>query len=726
MTNSQAASILVVDDLETSRNLAAGVLREQGYAVAMADGGKQALALVKEHGFGLVLLDYRMPEMNGLQVLKILRESYSPSALPVIMVTLKLDSDDIVTALKLGANDYVNKPIDFAVLFARIDTQLARRQAELELRKIQGDLERRVHERTLKLLTINKTLNNEIAERKRAEDALRVGERRYRELYDDTPSMFFTLDARGTILSVNKFGAEYVGYSVTELVGQPVQILFREQDKKALHERLTACLCAPDIIHRWEICKRRKNGHPLWVRESARVMTDAQGNPCVLVVCEDISEAHYLSQQLAHQASHDDLTGLVNRREFERRLQRVLKTAREDGSEHALCYLDLDQFKIINDTCGHIAGDELLRRLADLLKKSVRQRDTLARLGGDEFGVLMEQCSLAQARQVADDLRKLIERFRFTWDNAQFHVGASVGLVPITAGSEDISSVLSAADSACYVAKDAGRNRVHEYDVSDTLTSRRDTEIKRVLQIDRALEEGRFTLYYQPIVSIATGKTAGLHYELLVRMRGKDGRILAADSFLQTAERFNLVPKLDRWVVNTAFTWLKDHPAQLERTFLCAINLSGHSLVDEEFCYAVLYQLEKSGIPPEKICFEVTETAAIVNMTKAMRFISVLKERGCLFSLDDFGSGLSSFAYLKNLPVDFLKIDGQFVKDIVDDPTDFEMVKSINGIGHVMGKKTIAEFVENDAILQKLRDIGVDYAQGYGIGRPQPLEEFAG
>ncbi|MGH6610192.1 MAG: diguanylate cyclase domain-containing protein, partial [Burkholderiaceae bacterium] len=353
---------------------------------------------------------------------------------------------------------------------------------------------------------------------------------------------------------MNKFGAEYVGYSVAELVGQPVQLLFREQDKKALQERFTACLQAPDIIHRWEICKRRKNGHPLWVRESARVMNDVKGNPCVLIVCEDISEAHDLSQQLSHQASHDDLTGLVNRREFERRLQRVLKTAREDGSEHALCYLDLDQFKIINDTCGHIAGDELLRRLADLLKKSVRQRDTLARLGGDEFGVLMEQCSLSQARQVADELRKMIERFRFTWDNAQFHVGASVGLVPITAGSEDISSVLSAADSACYVAKDAGRNRVHEYDVGDTLTSRRDTEIKRVLQIDRALEEGRFTLYYQPIVPVATGKTTGLHYELLVRMRASDGRILAADAFLQTAERFNLVPKLDRWVVDAAFT----------------------------------------------------------------------------------------------------------------------------------------------------------------------------
>ncbi len=634
-------------------------------------------------------------------------------------------SDDVVAALKQGANDYVTKPIDFPVLFARIENQLARGRAELALRRAQYELESRVQERAAELIAINKALNEEVMERKRAEEAMRMGERRYRELYDDTPSMFFTLDSCGTVLSVNRFGAEHLGYAVAELVGKSVYVLFEERYRDITQEHIATCFREPENIHRWETCKRHKNGQPpLWVRESARVMIDRTGKATVLIVCEDISEVHYLSQQLSHQASHDDLTGLLNRREFERRLQRILKSAREEQSEHALCYLDLDQFKVINDTCGHVAGDDLLRQLGSVLQKTIRHRDTLARLGGDEFGVLMEHCSLAQARRVADSLRQGIETFRFVWGDTSHSIGASIGLVPITAGSEDITSVLSAADSACYIAKDAGRNRIHEFHAKDTLMVRRHDELQRVMQIDRALENNQLLLYYQPIVLLSYQEHVGEHYELLVRMRGADGRITAPGHFLPTAERFNLIPRLDRWVLSTALDWLTRHPEHLERLFLCGINLSGQSLADDEFIRTVLQQFDKTGVPAGKICFEITETAAIVNMSKAVRFISSLKARGCLFSLDDFGSGLSSFAYLKNLPVDFLKIDGQFVKDITDDATDLEMVRSINGIGHVMGKKTIAEFVESRPILDRLREIGVDYAQGYAVGRPRPLSQL--
>jgi diguanylate cyclase (GGDEF)-like protein/PAS domain S-box-containing protein len=598
-----------------------------------------------------------MPNMDGLETLRTLRRTRSSSDLPIITVTLKSGHDDALAVLKSGANDYVTKPIDFAELFTRIEAQLARRQAELAMRKSQQDLERR-----------------------------------YRELYDDTPSMFFTLNAAGTVLSVNRFGAERLGYNIAELVGAPVYSLFDEQHRAATQEWVGACFDKPDVVHRWEACKRHKNGQAMWVRESARVMTDDAGRATLLIVCEDVSEVHYLSQQLSHQATHDDLTGLLNRREFGRRLQRILKSAREEHTEHALCYLDLDQFKVINDTCGHMAGDELLRQLSDELQKKIRQRDTLARLGGDEFGVLMEHCSLAQARRVANELRECVEGFKFLWRDIGYGIGASIGLVPITSASEDIASVLSAADRACYVAKDAGRNRVHEFHERDTVMVRRHDELQRVMQIDRALEKDQLLLYYQPILPLSNPEHVGEHYELLVRMRGADGRITAPGSFLPTAERFNLIPRLDRWVLSTALNWLTRHPEHLERLFLCGINLSGQSLADDDFCRTVLQELEKTGVPPNKLCFEITETAAIVNMSKAIRFIKALKERGCLFSLDDFGSGLSSFAYLKNLPVDFLKIDGQFVKDIADDATDLEMVKSISGIGRVMGKKTIAEF----------------------------------
>ncbi|MBA2409275.1 MAG: EAL domain-containing protein [Gammaproteobacteria bacterium] len=626
-------------------------------------------------------------------------------------MTQESNSEEIVAALAMGANDCVSKPLNFDVLFARVEAQLAmRRQAE---------------SRTKSLLAINRTLRIELAARKRAATASLLTEvPRYQQFYDDTPSIFFTLDAGGKILSVNRFGAHYMGYSVAELLGQTVHKLVAEQDRITFAERLTTSVAAPETVHRWEMYKLHKSGQHLWVRDIARAAPGAHGRVNILIASEDISDTHYLAQQLSHQASHDELTGLVNRREFERRLQRVLKAAREERSEHALCCIDLDKFKIINDTCGHVAGDELLRQVATLLQRGVRSRDTVARLGGDEFGILLEHCAPEQARQIANGLRQIVDQFRFSWDQSNFHIGASVGLVPIDGSSGDMSSVLSAADSACYVAKEAGRNRMHEYCESDTLLARRDTEIQRVLKIDRALEEDRWVLFYQPIVALNGAIDEGSHYELLIRMRDDDGIPAPAGKFIATAERFNMITRIDRWVLNAAFTWLAAHPAQLERTSLCAINISGHSLADEEFCRAVIQQFEETGVPFEKICFEITETAAIVNMAKTIRFMATFKTLGCQFSLDDFGSGLSSFAYLKNLPVDYLKIDGQFVKDIVEDSSDMEMVRSINGIGHVMGKKTIAEFVENEAILTRLREMGVDYAQGYYLGAPRPLDEF--
>ena len=455
---------------------------------------------------------------------------------------------------------------------------------------------------------------------------------------------------------------------------------------------------------------------PIW-----GVNRELQG---VVLVFSDITESRRLAAEATHQAAHDPLTGLVNRREFEKRLQRILDTARVDNSEHVLCYVDLDQFKVINDTCGHTAGDELLRQLSTMLLDQIRKRDTFARLGGDEFGILMEHCSVQQGKRVADGLHETISSFKFTWEEQSFSLGASMGLVPITPSSESTAELLRLADTACYAAKEGGRNRIHIYRDDDLRVAERHGEMQWVARIQRALAEDRFLLYYQPIRAIGASTAEGLRYELLLRMQDEDGGIVLPGAFLPAAERYDLATPVDRWVINRAFGWLESQPAHLEALTFCAINLSGQSLADVEFLSFVERRFAETAVPPTKICFEVTETAAIRHLGQAVHFFTTLQGLGCKFALDDFGSGLSSFAYLKNLPVDYLKIDGGFVKDIAADPINFAMVKSISEIARVMEKGTIAESVDNDAILEKLGELKVDYAQGFGIARPRPLEEI--
>jgi diguanylate cyclase (GGDEF)-like protein len=428
---------------------------------------------------------------------------------------------------------------------------------------------------------------------------------------------------------------------------------------------------------------------------------------------------------LSFQATRDPVTALVNRREFERRLNVVLNLTKTERSQHALMYLDLDQFKVVNDTCGHTAGDEYLRQLGGTLQAQLRKHDTLARLGGDEFGILLEHCPEPQAIRIAEELLETIQNFRFNWEGRTFALGASIGIVFIDELSGGLSRVLSVADAACYAAKDAGRSRIHVYREDDSTLVRRHGEMQWVSRITEAVQQDRFHLFYQLIVPVGMEETGeGLHFELLLRMEERDGKIITPGSFLHAAERYNLMPTLDRWVTQAAFSWLASQKEQLDRLEVCSINLSGYSLGNPEFMQFVLKKFDEGEVSPEKICFEVTETAAIANLVKTKRFMSILKDRGCRFSLDDFGSGMSSFAYLKNLPVDYLKIDGVFVKDIVDDPVDFALVKAFNDVGHVLGKRTVAEFVEKEAILVKLREIGVDYAQGYGIAKPRPLREL--
>ncbi len=541
---------------------------------------------------------------------------------------------------------------------------------------------------------------------------------------EHSPSIVMITDKDANIEYVNQKFTQIMGYSLEETIGKKPNFFITEEISEASYRKSREVISSGKT---WQgnFIVQKKNGETFLSSQTLFAIIDSAGNITNIVsIQEDITEKHRLSEQLSYQASHDDLTGLINRREFERRAKRLLTAVHNNKEEHALCYIDLDQFKVVNDTCGHIAGDELLRQVSSVLGSSVRKRDTLARLGGDEFGVLMEHCSLDSAHRVAMSLHKTIQDFQFHWEGHFFKVGVSIGLVPIINTTIDLTQLLRDADAACYLAKDSGRNRIHIYHPDDSNIVKRHGEMKWVERIYHALENNQFTLYAQIIEPLSN--KPGKHYELLIRMIDQGGDDIPPGLFLPAAERYNLISKIDTWVIEHAFKLLTNHSQFLNNISFCSINLSGHSMADLDFLDFVVTQLRQTGIDGKKICFEITETAAISNLSMAVKFMSTLRGKGCKFALDDFGSGLSSFAYLKNLPVDYLKIDGIFIKDIVDDPIDHAMVRSINEIGQVMGMKTIAEFVENDVIKGMLKEIGVDYAQGYGIAKPVPLEDIIG
>ena len=561
---------------------------------------------------------------------------------------------------------------------------------------------------------------------RRAVHAEKIAKSRQNELQklstaiEFSPNGTIITDLDGVIEYVNPKFVDVTGYSAEEAIGMKPNLYKSGHTSQQTYEVLWETILSGKEW-RGELHNSRKNGEDYWARESISPIINSKGKITHFVgIQEDITESRAIAEKLSFQASHDALTGLINRSEFENRLNRVVDTAIKNGSEHALCFLDLDQFKIINDTCGHIAGDELLRQLGALLTDHLRQRDTLARLGGDEFAILLEHCDLNHAEITANEIRELIEQFQFLWEEHVFSIGVSIGISNINQNIVTSTEALKRADSACYAAKNLGRNRVHVYRSDDVQLAKQEGEFRWVNEIKEALSQDRFKLYAQAIVPLMKSSNRRI-YEVLLRLELENGDIVPPGSFLPAAERYNLSRRIDRWVIDHTFMWLHEHLPQLDDLDHLAINLSGPSLGDDALLGHIIKQLQVHQLPSDKIKFEITETAAIANLRDAQIFIKTLREYGCLFALDDFGSGLSSFAYLKNLPVDALKIDGIFVRDILEDPIDEAMVKSINDIGHVIGMKTIAEFVENEAIKQKLEKMGVDYAQGYGIGKPEPI-----
>ena len=536
-----------------------------------------------------------------------------------------------------------------------------------------------------------------------------------------------TTDAQGHVNYMNQSAETLTGWPVEKARGKPIQVIFHiaEEDSSVLLNPIAQCLEEGHVVRLCAAVRlMRHDQNEAIVEVTASPVRNRQGEVVsAVLIFHDVSKQRQMEDRLAYQAKHDFLTGLINRREFERLLAEALHTAAGEDRQHALCYLDLDHFKVINDTCGHVAGDELLVQLSALLRATVRGDDLLARLGGDEFAVLLYDCPLDEAVNKARALRDAVQDFRFVWQQRTFDVGFGIGVVAVSKESGSSMELLRAADSACYAAKSRGRNKIFVYQPDDPELKKLRGEMRWVTRIGDALRNQQFQLYYQLIEPVQGPEPELFHCELLMRTEDERHKLVSPEAFIPAAERYNLVTDLDRWVINSALLKIAelDKQAAPGKSNLCGINLSGQALSDETFHDYVKSLIKRYKVRPASVCFEITETAAISNLELAIRFMRDMKKLGCAIALDDFGTGVSSYTYLKKFPLDYVKIDGSFIKAMLTNPVDLAMVESVVHIAKVMGIKTVAEFVEDQATLDKLEELGVNYAQGYGIARPKPF-----
>jgi diguanylate cyclase (GGDEF)-like protein/PAS domain S-box-containing protein len=535
-----------------------------------------------------------------------------------------------------------------------------------------------------------------------------------------------TTDKRGRIDYLNEAAETLTGSSTVQAVGKTLEeiiTLVDESDRKLLADPVRQCLTSGVQVSlgRKALLLARSSGEEYSVELGVTPLRNPhQEIVGAVVVLRDVTEQRGLARQMSYQASHDALTGLVNRREFERRLQEGLDAARAGQTSHVLCYLDLDRFKVVNDSCGHMAGDNMLREVAALLKDAVRDSDTVARVGGDEFALLLIGCPLEKARQIADDVSRAVNDYRFVWKDKIFNIGVSIGLVEMGRESGTLEDVMSAADSASYVAKQQG-NQVHVYSLRDEAVARHRGEIHWLQKLQHALKENRFELYSQTIVPANAPSRDGPAFEVLVRLKDENGQGVSPSEFLRAAERYRLMSLVDRWVVQTTFAALGRGVFKLSEEHSVAINISGQTLADLQFLEFVVDCFDRTGVQPTQVCFEVTENSVITNIDHARRFIGVLHGMGCKFALDDFGRGLGSFSNLKNLTMDFLKIDGSFMRNLARDTVNQAMVAAMIKLARTLNFKVVAEQVEDESSLDAARKMGVDFIQGYVISRPQPL-----
>lgn len=705
---SYRGNILIVDDLPDNLRLLRDTLSEEGYKIRSATTGAMALRAAQSPLTELILLDIKLPDLDGYEVCKQLKSDVRTANIPVIFLSALNETFNKVQGFAVGGVDYISKPFQVEEVLARVATHLT-------VRRLQQSLE----EQNLLLIA-------EIEENQRLKDIFFAEKELAQVTLQSIGDAVITTDDRGNIKYFNPVAEKLTGWKAEEAEGLPLSEVFliiNEVTRKPADNPIHKALSEGEVVglanHTILIAR---DGKEYAIEDSAAPIRDRQGQIIgAIIVFHDVTESRYLTRQLSWEASHDALTGLTNRRGFEHYLVDAIASIQDDNQHHVLCYLDLDQFKVVNDTVGHIAGDELLRQITTLLQQGIRANDILARLGGDEFGLLLTHCSLSQATQIAENLKELVHQFRFIWDNKTFIIGVSIGVVAIDQKNQNLMGILGAADAACYAAKAKGRNCIHVYRLDDSELIRQRGERQLIAKISQALETNRFCLYQQKIISI-TSKPLVEHYEILIRMLDENGELVSPNAFIPAAERYGLITEIDCWVIETFFSNHRKLSGQaLLANGLYTINLSGASIGNNQFMLFLIEQFPRYQIRPQTICFEITETAAIANFDQARNFINELKKLGCRFALDDFGSGLSSFAYLMNLPVDYLKIDGVFVKNITQNLISQAIVEGFNRIAHAMNIETVAEFVEDEAILGKLREIGVDYAQGYGISRPVPI-----
>jgi diguanylate cyclase (GGDEF)-like protein/PAS domain S-box-containing protein len=696
---SSPAHILVVDDAPLIRGLLKQALQKYGYVVNIAYNGQQGIDYFLKYRPDLILMDADMPVLDGVTACARIKELPEAKHLPIIMVTAFMEGEWVDRAYAAGATDYITKPVNLDVLRNRI---------------------------------------HYILQAKRAEEALFEEKERALVTLTSIGDGVITTDANGKIEFLNIAATKLTGWTTEAAQGLPLNQVFSiisDKSQQPLEFPIQRCLEHGEMVglKNHIILVHYQTKERFAIEDSAAPIKDRHGHIIgVVLVFRDVTNTRKMTQELAYKATHDALTGLYNRIEFQTQLNNILNRSSPEKIEHALLYMDLDRFKIVNDTCGHEAGDQLLKDVALLLQKKVdmyNKEATLARLGGDEFGLLLKNCSTQKALEVANSLCNSINSFRFFWQNEQkeknlFTIGISIGLVPIYTQIIDYQSLIAMADTACYAAKNAGRNGVHVYQESDIAPN--NNNIQWVSLINEHLETDQgFSLYYQSIRPLQPERNWNANspncYEILLRMTDEQDHLIPPGAFLSVAKRYNLMPNLDRWVLNEVLKWLKKYPKHLEQSNLININLSGFSIRDKDFLETIINDINASNIPPHKLCFEITEMTALNNLTDVLNFITALKQLDCRFALDNFGTGMGSFTHLKNLPVDFVKIDGAFVKDIVDDPVDYAMVKAINEIAHLMSIQTIAENIENQATFEKLTEIQVDYAQGYWIAEPKPL-----
>jgi len=571
----------------------------------------------------------------------------------------------------------------------------------------------------------------DITERKYTEFEMQQEKERVQVTLHSIADAVITTDVNGQIEYLNPSAEVMTGWDCSIARGLSVGRVFRlyKQDgNESVTNPVSQCLrTGQPVKSEGDHLLKRHDGEQLSIRYSVSPILSDPGTALgAILVFHDVTKARYLENKVSYQATHDALTGLLNRTAFESQLANTIENTLHSRDSHVVCILDIDQLKIINDTCSHESGDELLRRIAALLQGSVRESDSIARLGGDEFGMLLMNCSLVSAARLMEDILVAIDALRFASGGRIFEISASIGMAQVKPGCEGTSSILGEVDLACHAAKDRGGNRYHIYQSQDAELIRRQDEMNWVSKISEAIDADRFELYYQRIVPLSSAAGKDLHFEVLVRMRGESGELITPDKFLPAAERYHLITSIDRWVVTNSLAWYAEQVdgGGLHRPGTMSINLSGFSISDAKFLGHIKGAIHTYKVPPEVVCFEITETAAVANLSAAASFISELRQLGCRFSLDDFGSGLSSFAYLKNLPVDYLKIDGEFVREMDTDEVSRAMVSAIHELGRVIGIQTIAEFVENDRIIEMLTSMGVDYAQGYAIAKPAPLAEL--